>query len=316
MNFIFDAHSCLPLSPKASLETLHRYRLKGTRYISINVGMDFNPLSQIMTVIASFRRQIAEDPLFIQAQSIADVHLAVADNRLAVGFDLEGSVPLLDNLDMISLYKQLGITQIHLAYNRSNSAAGGCHDQDKGLTPLGKQMVYRIQEEGIIMDMSHNGLRTTLDICAHAHKPVIFSHANAYQLVPHPRNITDEQILACASTNGVICINGVGRFLGTATPENMAKHCAYVAEKVGVSHVGIGLDTMLDQAGINDMPPHITPEHWWPKEHYPSGIGGSRYIQPEQIPDIIHSLQHIGFHASEIQAILWNNMMRIADECW
>jgi membrane dipeptidase len=155
-----------------------------------------------------------------------------------------------------------------------------------------------------------------LDICAHAHKPVVFSHANAYAIHPHPRNITDEQIYACASTKGVICINGVGRFLGGATPDNFARHCAYIAEKVGVDHLGMGLDTMLDQAGITDMPEGITEEYWWPKEHYPNGIGGIRYLQPEDLPSIDQALKNIGFHAEERESIFWNNMMRVANECW
>ena len=307
-NIVFDAHSCLPLSPHTSIQTLHRYHKMGVRYISINIGMDCNPISQIMNVISSFRAQIKEDTILCFADNIQEIQKAICNDQLAVAFDLEGAVPLQDNLDMVSLYKRLGVRQIHFAYNRNNSIAGGCHDKTQGLTQLGKAMLDRVQEENLLMDMSHNSIRTTLDICAYATKPVLFSHSNAFSLVPHPRNITDEQIKACAQTKGIICVNGVGRFLGEATTENFAHHCAYIADLVGWEYVGMGLDTMLDQAGIEDMPRDINLAYWWPKEHYPQRIGTSSYLQPEDIPDIHQSLLQIGFHQHECDGILYKNL--------
>ena len=164
--------------------------------------------------------------------------------------------------------------------------------------------------------MSHNSIQTSLDICTITEKPVVFSHANARALVDHPRNITNEQIRACAQTNGVICINGVERFLGKATAEAFAQHCAHVAELVGVKHVGMGLDTMLNQAGINDLPEKLDTAYWWPREWYPKGIGTLSYLQPEDIPKIDAELEKIGFHEYERRMIFWTNMTRVAQACW
>ena len=316
-NFIsFDAHSCLPLSPNACLQTLIRYKNQGVRYVSINVGMDFNPMSQIMAVLASFRKQIEESSEFMLIHDWSSLEYAKNHNILGVGFDLEGAVPLLSTLDMVDLFATLGVRQIHLAYNRNNKAAGGCHDSPQGLTDIGRQLIRRIQKSGIIVDMSHNSIRTSLDICSVTQNPVVFSHANARALVDHPRNITNEQIRACAQTNGVICINGVERFLGKATPRAFAQHCAYIAELVGVEHVGMGLDTMLNQAGIEDIPEHLDTRYWWPKEFYPKGIGVLSYLQPEDIPKINIELENIGFHKNEREKIFWSNMNRVAKVCW
>lgn len=312
----FDAHSCLPLSPNASIKTLLRYKQQGVRYVSINVGMDFNPMEQIMAVLASFRRQISESTELMLIHDWSTLERAREQNLLGVGFDLEGAVPLLHTLDMVDLLSTLGIRQVHLAYNRNNKAAGGCHDSPQGLTEIGTRLVRRIQASNMIVDMSHNSIRTSLDICHITHKPVVFSHANARALIDHPRNINDEQIRACAQTNGVICINGVERFLGKATPRAFAEHCAYVAELVGVEHVGMGLDTMLNQAGITDMPNNIDAQYWWPKEYYPSGIGVLSYLQPEDIPKINDELENIGFHKDEREQIFWSNMSRVARTCW
>ena len=313
---IWDAHSCLPLSPEASLDVLSRHHNAGVRHISINVGMDINPLSQIMSTLASFRAQIAAHPLLMQVSTWEDISKAKDQNLLAVSFDLEGALPLLESTAMVGLYHRLGVRQIHLAYNRNNSIAGGCHDSPQGLTALGKKMISCIQEQGIILDMSHNSIETSLDICAYATKPVIFSHANSYALCPHPRNITKEQIKACAQTGGVICINGVERFLGEASAQAFVAHLCNIVEEVGIKHVGIGLDTMLDQAGISDMPKDIDQDYWWPKEHYAAGIGTLTYLQPEDYNAIQQELERAGFSQEERYAISFGNMSRIAQICW
>ena len=119
---------------------------------------------------------------------------------------------------MVALYRDLGVRQIHLAYNRNNSVADGCHDVERGLTPLGRRMVAAVNDAGLLMDCSHTGRRCSLDIMAASTRPVIFSHSNPLALVEHGRNVTDEQIRACAATGGVVCVSGVSMFLGTREP--------------------------------------------------------------------------------------------------
>ena len=160
MNFLADAHSCLPLFGDTDINQLQRHFDAGFRYVSINVGMDFNPLEQIFTTIAGFRKQIKNNPDWLMlAENYSDIERAFKENKLAISFDLEGSVPLLDNLDMVALYKQLGVRQIHLAYNRNNSIAGGAHDHiEQGLTKLGEQVVREIHSQNILMDLSDKGI--------------------------------------------------------------------------------------------------------------------------------------------------------------
>ena len=169
---------------------------------------------------------------------------------------------------MIALYRDLGVRQIHLAYNRNNSVADGCHDVERGLTPLGRRIVAAVNDAGLLMDCSHTGRRCSLDIMGASARPVIFSHSNPLALVEHGRNVTDEQIRACAATGGVVCVSGVSMFVGSRTPtaEDVARHAAYVAELVGVEHAGIGLDISFRQDGIDETPPGpYDPDYWWPR---------------------------------------------------
>ncbi|WP_208620112.1 dipeptidase, partial [Brucella grignonensis] len=133
-----------------------------------------------------------------------EVENAAAQDRLAVGFDLEGAMPLLRNPDMIALYHRLGVHQMHFAYNRANEAAGGCYDPGVGLSDLGKTLVARCEDAGVIVDCSHLNERTSLDIMKIGRNPVVFSHSNCRALEPDLRNITDAMIDACAELGGLI----------------------------------------------------------------------------------------------------------------
>ena len=313
---IWDAHSCVPLHPAVDLSILHKHRLSGAHFVSINVGMDFNPVGQIMMVLGSFRAQVLADPLLCLVDQSIDIVAAKREGMLGVAFDLEGSVPLLDQPSMVELYWSLGVRQIHLAYNRNNSIAGGCHDTEQGLTKLGHTMVTEVNRVGMLLDVSHNSYQTSMDIFAASSKPVIYSHANPKALIDHRRNIRDEQIKACAATGGVICTNGVERFLGSLSVDAFLDHLCYTAELVGAEHVGIGIDTCATQQGINDDPADFDPLYWWPPEDYPRGFSQLSYLQPEHIPEIANGLVKRGFSSSEQTAILGGNMMRVASQCW
>src|SRR5262249_40884411 len=152
----------------------------------------------------------------------------------------EGSVMLDDDLAMLGLYRSLGVRQIHLAYNRDNSIAGGCHGKDQPLTELGRRAVDEINRVGLIMDCSHSGYRTSMDVMQRSSRPVVFSHSNAKALKGHARNIADDQIRACAKTGGVVCLSGIGIFLGAndISTDTFLRHVDHVVELVGVDHVG------------------------------------------------------------------------------
>lgn len=317
----WEAHACLPLHPQADFAPIDRLHAAGVNYVSINIGMDMNPLAQVMSVIAGFRATIAARPdKYLLANTVQDITGAAADGRLAIGFDLEGAMPLLEQPDMVALYKALGVRQMHLAYNRNNSVAGGCHDDVQGLTPLGQRVVAAINQAGVLMDCSHTGRKCSLDIMAASSAPVIFSHSNPLALVEHGRNVTDEQIRACAATGGVVCVSGVSMFLGTRTPDAdyVARHAAYVAGMVGVQHTGIGLDISFSQSDLDDTPPgDYDPTYWWPRSAgYNRAITRSTYPPVESWTVLGEALQRTGMSADEAALVLGGNMMRVAGQVW
>ena len=320
MTIRFDAHTCLPLHPDADFAPLDRLAAQGVNYVSINVGMDFNPVEQVMSTIAGFRARIAANATrYKLATSVADIDSAVANGQLAIGFDLEGAVPLLERPEMVATYRALGVNQIHFAYNRNNSVAGGCHDEEQGLTPLGRRMLDAVNAVGMLMDCSHTGRKCSLDIMAASDKPVIFSHANPVALVDHGRNITDEQIKACAATGGVVCINGIAKFLGSTSPgvDDVIRHVSYVADLIGVEHVGIGLDISFFQRELDDTPPDFEPSHWWPKSAgYGGGITGIAYTPVETWGQLPRALEQAGMSGDDAALVMGGNMRRVAAQVW
>ncbi len=314
-----DAHSCLPLHGDTDINQLRLHYDAGVRYLSVNVGMDMNPLTQIMTTIAGYRRQIAEADWLELAETAADIERIAASGKLALSFDLEGALPLLETPDMVALYHRLGVRQIHLAYNRSNSVAGGAHDEG-GLTPLGERIVDAIHAAGILMDLSHSNEQTALDICAYSgDRPVLYSHANPRALVPHGRNITDRAIRAVAATGGLIALNGVGSFIGDLElkPASLIPHIDYVAQLVGVAHTAIGLDYCYDD-GVPDIPADVNRQYWWPPSagYDPKkGLSG-KYISPAALDDIRDGLAQRGYTDADIRAIMRDNLLALIKRVW
>ncbi|NQZ30526.1 MAG: membrane dipeptidase [Oceanospirillaceae bacterium] len=318
---VWDAHTCVPLLSDYNLASLQRHIDCGAYYISINIGMDFNPLADIVQIIAGFRKSISETDYLIQVESFADIERARVQGKLAVSFDLEGGVPLCESPAMVDLYAKLGVRQIHLAYNRSNSLAGGCHDVDLGLTDKGRAIVDSINANQLFMDISHTGYRTSMDIMAYSDKPVIISHGNPRALKDHGRNYYDDQLIACANSGGVVCINGVSRFLNDplASASSMVEAADYLVQLIGVEHVGFGLDFVYDQ-DLDDGPEGLDVNAWWPPEHgyakATEGFLNTLFAPPERFIEMTSLFESRGYSQAQIAAIYGENMYQLAQKVW
>ena len=313
----WEAHACLPLVPGQDMSGLHRYRAAGFHHVSINVGMDMTPFATVVQTLADFRAWLARhEAHFRLVGTVADIHRAREQGRLAVSFDLEGSTMLLDDPAMVGLYASLGVRQMLLAYNRDNSCAGGCHGAGGGLTALGREMVAAGNAAGITLDCAHASERASLEIMAVSTRPVVFSHTNIKALHEHPRTVSDRQIRACADQDGVIGLTGLSLFLGdpAASVASFVRQIDYLAERVGTRHIGIGLDTELCPAD-HDLPAGVDAEDWWPARYYGQPHGHTQ-LQPEALPELIRQLVGRGYTATDIDTILGGSFLRIASQTW
>jgi len=314
---VWDAHAGVFPNSEIDLTLLNEWLENDVNYISINVGFDVMDMNQTLETLAAYRKWVlANNDLFVLAGNMDDVITAKKEGKLALSFDIEGMNALNGNINMVSLYHGLGVRQMLFAYNLNNKAAGGCHDTDIGLSTFGKAIVKEMNRVGIILDCSHAGPKTTMDIMKHSTRPVVFSHSNPKSICDHQRNITDDQIKACAKTGGVIGINGMGIFLGNndINTHRIVRHICYISELVGSEHVGIGFD-YSPQLDIDVSAILATrPDFWPPGQDYDTPE--IKHAGPSQIVDIATDLIGIGFKISEVEGILGKNFQRVASIVW
>lgn len=314
---IWDAHSGFMPDPAADLGNLKTWRDAGVNYLSIDVGFDLMPWQKTVATLAYFRHWILSRPDdYALVSSVAEIRQAKAAGKLAVTFDIEGMNALDGRIEMVELYHRLGVRQMLFAYNRNNLAGGGCHDDDSGLTAFGRRVIDEMNRLGMFVDVTHTGLRTSMEAMEYTNRPAIFSHSNAKALCGHGRNITDAQIRACARTGGIIGVVGLNRFIGEnrTDSERLADHVEYIADLVGPRHVGIGLDYAfpVEMDGIDDI--IAENPQFWPVEEYPSGK--TSYSNPAQMRELAEVLLRRGMAEHAVRGVLGGNFMRLAGEIW
>jgi membrane dipeptidase len=312
---IWDEHGGFGYTEASALRHLQRWRASGIHYLSINAGYDVMPWALTLEATSKYRHWIRTHPeMFVQVETVADIHRARSDGKLAVSFDLEGMNALNGDIGMVDLYYRLGVRHMLFAYNRNNLAGGGCHDGDVGLTQFGRDVVREMNRVGMVVDCSHCAYKTSMQAMELSEAPVMFSHSNARKLCDHERNIWDDQIKACAATGGVVGVTGVGRFLGLNGPtvQHLVEHIDYMIELIGPDHVGVGMDSVLHAHKPNQ--PFTRSREYWPESQYPDS--GTGYVPPEEAPRLTEALLVRGYSEADIRKILGGNFLRIAETVW
>lgn len=187
-----------------------------------------------------------------------------------------------------------GVRMINITWNHEN-ALSGSNDEgaDKGLTEQGKHFVRRMQQLGIIVDVSHlsdPGFWDVAELAEKAQKPFIASHSNARAVCPHKRNLTDEQFTAIIKNQGVAGLNMCGLFLGeNPTVDTVIAHIEHFMSLGGANHVAIGGD--------------------WD--------GCTMFPGMSQITDVCtlyERLLQMNYNETVVRAIFYNNLMRVVSD--
>ncbi|MEP9358583.1 dipeptidase [Sphingomonas sp. KR3-1] len=151
--------------------------------------------------------------------------------------DLEGNLANLDKLH------DAGFRMAGMAHFFDNDVAGSMHGVSKGgLTPLGRQVVARMEQLGMVVDIAHSSHQTVAEILAMAKRPVVSSHGGVQATCKVNRNLTDDEIKGVARTGGVVGIGYWDAAVCGTEPANVVRAILYVRQLVGVDHVGLGSD--------------------------------------------------------------------------
>jgi membrane dipeptidase len=240
------------------------------------------------------------------ARTVDDLDAAVADDGPpAAVMHFEGAEAIDPDLESLVLWHAVGLRSLGPVWSRPNRFGHGVPfispsspDTGLGLTRAGRQLIERCAELGILIDLSHLNEAGFWDIARLQAGPLVASHAAAHQLCATSRNLTDEQLDAIGQTHGLVGIVFAVPFLrpdfaeDPDTPlELIARHAAYVAERIGVEHVALGSD--FDGATV------------------PASVGGV-----QGIPHVLDALGDAGFSDEEIDQIAWGNWRRVLGAWW
>ncbi len=189
-------------------------------------------------------------PRVTQARTPAEIRAAARAGNRAIVFSFN-SVPhgplntFEEAVAPLRTAWQAGVRMMHLAYNRRNLIADGCMERaDGGLSEFGHDLLRRMNEVGLIADLSHAGRRSALDTARASARPVVASHTACRALFDHPRAKTDEEMRAIADTGGLVGIYHIASFLGrNADIRAWLDHVDHAVRVAGIDHVAVASDT-------------------------------------------------------------------------
>jgi membrane dipeptidase len=322
--------SCMQIWPDADFPRAH---LHGVTAYAVTAWRPRENLATALEELMFWHLVARRHPNLLVAETAADITRAKREGRAALILASQGGEWIEAKLHRVEAFQRLGLRMMILAYNATNLLCDGTLDCTAGgLTRFGRLVVEECNRVGIVLDCTHIGKRSTLEIIDGSAHPCVFSHSNPSALAPNPRNIDDEQIRACVARDGVIGLAPWGPLVqrpgSRRRPSlddfiDMIDHVADLAGDTG--HIGIGTDMSL-----GTYPPH---------EHDPWGDPGFVNVSDEYgrtvTPDIRSPLRQVegfddypqvvaladrllarGYDDSAVRQILGENYLRLFGQVW
>ena len=218
-------------------------------------------------------------------------------NNIAAVIGVEGGHHIENSLDKIDTLYNAGMRYLTITWNNSTSWAISAQDSRtlvQGLSNFGRDVIRKLDSLGVIIDVSHVGIRTISDILAITNNPIIASHSGARAIRDHYRNLYDDQIQAIANGGGVIGIVFYPPFLTSNPPaqiNDVIAHVDHIVNLVGTNHVAIGSDF--------------------------DGIGTNVVVGLEDVtkyPDLTLALLQHGYTELEVAKFLGGNFRRVFEQ--
>lgn len=178
-------------------------------------GTKINPFAYANQQIDSLDAVVKRNPnKIVKVSNSSELKRAVKRGQIVTMFGIEGGHMIENKLDNLEVFYNRGARYMTLTWNNSTDWATSAFDETlnenlthKGLTDFGKQVVAKMNQLGVIVDISHVGLQTFWDVINTTTKPIMASHSSVYELCNHQRNLNDDQIKAIAKNGGVIQVN-------------------------------------------------------------------------------------------------------------
>lgn len=256
-----------------------------------------NYFQQAQVMLNIFNSELSQNPNTIaQATNWNIADSLIQQNKIAAVIGVEGGHHIENSIDkLISLYNA-GTRYMTITWNNSTDWAVSAQDSRSttvGLSDFGRQVIRTMDSLGIIIDVSHTGIKTIQDILQVTQNPIVATHSGARALRNHYRNLYDWQIQDIANSGGVIGVVFYPYFLnGTSNAgiNDVIAHIDYIKNLVGIDYVAIGSD--FD--GI---------------EVVPLGLEDT-----SKFPNLTEALFERGYSREDIDKILYKNFKRVFEQ--
>ncbi len=183
---------------------------------------------------------------YSRSTTVSGINKARVDNKMAVFYLAQNSTQFQRNLDNVDVFFALGLRASQITYNYQNWAGAGCKERNgSGLTIFGNELVEKMNEVGMMIDLSHANEKTTLDTIAASNKPVMISHACCKALYDHERNVSDTNLKALADKGGLFGVTQMRPFMTLQVSGAVGvyfDHIIHAINVCGINSVCIGSD--------------------------------------------------------------------------
>lgn len=313
------------------LEDVHQSGLTALHITILPVGSTPPDTAFVQAVreILYWESEIDRSPQRLtRIRTAADITAAKESKRTGLIYGFQDGVTFETDLTRLNDLHRLGIRIIQPTYNRRNLLGDGCMEpSDAGLSKTGVEAIQRMNDIGILVDLSHCGKHTAADAIKTSKLPVAFTHTGCAALADHPRNRTDAEMKSVADKGGVSGIY-IMPYLNNGhqpTAENVIAHLEHAINVAGEEHVSIGTDGGVSPEVINDSFRKRFAENV--RERREAGIAAPGETEDgflfandlntaQRFETIALMLSKRGHSGIRIEKILGRNLLRVFSDVW
>jgi membrane dipeptidase len=311
---------------------LREAHASGLTAVNVTLGYvagDMDPYEFTIAEIGRWHRILRQHPRdLFRVDTAGDIQRAHADGRIGVIFGFQNATQIGDKVERIDTFADLGVRVIQLTYNPNNPLGGGSAGaDDPGLTGLGRQVIARLNQNRVMVDLSHSGERTCLEAIRASAQPISLNHTGCRALTDLPRNKTDAELRLVAERGGFVGIYFMP-FLaadGRARATDVIRHLEHAIAVCGEDHVGIGTDTPV--TAIDDLDRYaaeLADEVAARQRAGISAAGEAADVYPfvvdlrgvDQFRELADRLAARGHSTARIEKVLGRNFLRYAQDVW
>ncbi len=252
-----------------------------------------------------FKIEKASEGQLKVVRTARELRKCLREGILAAIFHIEGAEAIDTHFDSLHTLHAAGLRSLGLVWSRPNKFGHGVpfsfpksSNIGPGLTKAGKRLVKECNQLKIMVDLSHLNAKGFWDVAKISDAPLVATHSNAHALCRSPRNLTNKQLDAIKETNGMVGINfhvgflrEDGRFNQPTSLSEIVRHMRYIADRIGIDHVGFGSD--FDGATMPDD-----------------------LVDVAGMPKLIAALQENGFDDPALKKVTHKNWERVLRQTW